>query len=159
MLTFSCLLLATFTGAGGQILPQEQDDLARQKLATLKKQLPTVLEQHGWVDEIHREVYNWGQVSAWELQYEVKLVTRITPTMAKITIAQHCIQPYCRENDRHCYVTIYLGFFDGHWTTSRFEGTGRFNEKDEASINEIRELMVEIDEASHRDVDVTRQLP
>lgn len=131
-----------------QTVSQEKADGAKQKLLVLQKQLPGVLKQAGWVDDIHKEERDGKVGTLWTEQIEIKRVTRITPTTGKIVIYRHYIEPDRHEHDSHDFLIIYLGFCDGRWTTSSFEGIGRFD-KGGIYVGAVRALMLAIDEICH----------
>jgi hypothetical protein len=86
-----------------------------------------------------------GVVAAWAKEHwykdavKVRLVRQIGPDEAKITLQCH-YQPKYYE-----LLTIYLRYYGGHWTTTRFDAT--WDAKDTHANKAVRFLMLAIDES------------
>jgi hypothetical protein len=111
------LVLACCSPAKTAPAPTEEQ-LAKAKLEPLKKKLPEVL-----TDAVNKS-------ERWSMKYEatVQSLRLVGPTEAKLTVRLEAL-----SSDRNGTVekvptsdeilVIYLTFYDGAWTTRRFDGT------------------------------------
>jgi hypothetical protein len=122
--TILALILVTAFAPFARTAPaQTEEQLAKAKLETLKKKLPETL-----TDGVNKS-------ERWSMKYEatVQSLRLIGPTEAKLTVRleassrdQNGTLEKAPASDE--VLVIYLTFYDGAWTTRRFEGT--WNELD-----------------------------
>jgi len=147
--TLSVLGLLVFAGAG-QVAPAPApapaQDESLLKLEKLKKKLPDLLTEWKQSKRLHTN-------NDYDFTCEPRLVRRLSPTEAKVAIV---IQPFRmrdarRDPSNEQILTIYLQFFDGVWTTTKFEAVwnGYFcGEREGNSF--ARFLMLAIDESAEK---------
>jgi hypothetical protein len=118
--TITCaLILILAFGSSARTAPAPtEEQLAKAKLETLKKKLPETL-----TDGVNKS-------ERWSMKYEatVQSLRLIGPSEAKLTVRLEALSsdqtgtvekvPASDE-----VLVIYLTFYDGAWTTRRFEGT------------------------------------
>jgi hypothetical protein len=105
--------------------------LPRKKLEELKKQLPGILED--------RKLWELLRNEPKRKNPEVRLTRQVGPEEAKVRFlfGSH-------------YVVIYLRFYDGRWTTTRFEGSWP-NDAHHHFLNVIAHRLMElIDQATEK---------
>jgi hypothetical protein len=124
-ITFTLILVLAFTPFARTAPAPTEEQLAKAKLETLKKKLPETL-----TDGVNKS-------ERWSMKYEatVQSLRLIGPTEAKLTVR---LEAFARDQNGTLekappsdeILVIYLTFYDGAWTTRRFEGT--WNELDTA---------------------------
>jgi hypothetical protein len=134
VLCVGLIALTTLPGAAAPI-----PDAARQRLETfetLKKKLPQVVSRLANSD-------------SWLLGGDVKvrLIRRIAADEAKVTVVSEVTNNGKRWPSQDEYLTLYLHYFDGAWTTTRFEGSS--SEKDFVNKTAYA-LMLGIDQIGER---------
>jgi hypothetical protein len=113
---------------------------AKEKLEALKKRLPVVLD--AWVKE--RSV-----TQSVNLIPVLRRVRLIGDGQAKVVVHLHSRNEAGQASDSALFmVTIYLSFYDGLWTTTRFEWGGYRREKRWEESTPF--LMDAIDEAAEK---------
>ncbi len=132
--------LLTFAGPAQTVPAPKESQAALEQLEKLKKRLPGLVAE-------------WQKAGRWVFPSdicEVKLVRRLSPVQAKITIGVSGVSTRTgqREPDSDQLLTIYIQFFEGSWTTTRFEATwGKDGDNHDKSA---RFLMLAIDEAGEK---------
>jgi hypothetical protein len=115
----SALILVLAFGPAARTAPAPtEEQLAKAKLDTLKKKLPETL-----TDAVNKS-------ERWSMKYEatVQSLRLIGPTEAKLTVR---LEAFSRDQNGTLekapvsdeILVIYLTFYDGAWTTRRFDGT------------------------------------
>jgi hypothetical protein len=129
-------LLALFGGLGAAPAP-DPDPLAKEKLEVLRKRLPRVVSD--WVGNSDR----YGLVDQETMM--VKTMRRISDSESRITFEVRVRDEKLAKIELHSeLLTIYLRYYDGFWTTNRFEATWEANK---TRLNKsARFLMEAIDE-------------
>ena len=114
--------------------PEPTDGKARARLEALKKRLPGIMA--AWAKE------RWYRSS----KVEVRLVRRTGPAEARVILLSHHLGSDGRANPEHDEVlTVYLRYFEGAWTTTRFEAT--WSPGNHYNNRATRFLMLAIDES------------
>lgn len=115
----SAVILVLAFGSAARTAPAPtEEQLAKAKLETLKKKLPETL-----TDAVNKS-------ERWSMKYEatVQSLRLIGPTEAKLTVR---LEALSRDQNGTLekapasdeILVIYLTFYDGAWTTRRFDGT------------------------------------
>ena len=117
---FALLVLALFTSLlttpAWRAAPAPEPDpdrQAREKFEALKKKLPDLVA--GWA----KNSGHWYR----DDPMEVKLARRTGPAEAKVTIVSHSFSMGQPNPNNDQLITIYLHYYDGAWTTTRFEAS------------------------------------
>ena len=90
---------------GGELRAPADD--GRAKFEALKKRLPGIVSA-------------WAK-TAWLTEPKLRLARRTSPTDAKIIFVA---RPAVRDDDSDCIFSLYLRYYDGAWTTMRWEAGG-----------------------------------
>jgi hypothetical protein len=112
-------------------------DVAKEKLEALKKKLSEVVEK-------------WGRDNAVIVrrsaeQAELRLARQVSPIEAKVTVLLN------GSGEPPEPLTIYLRYYDGSWTSTRFEGRRKDAvPTDDDAVAAIRRLMLAIDELGEK---------
>jgi hypothetical protein len=123
---------------GRAALAPDMDRPAREAFEALKKRLPAVVA--AWNKETFGE-------EATKYAYEVKSARRIGPAEAKITLTL-TFAPGGRPPRVEYVLVIFLRYYDGSWTTTRYEP--RLPMNDAAGARDIHLLMLAIDESKEK---------
>jgi hypothetical protein len=117
-ITVALILISAFGTAARTAPATTEEQLAKAKLEPLRKRLPEVLTE------------SVNKSDRWLMKYEatVESLRLVGPTEAKLTVRLEAL-----SSDRTGAVekvpisdevlVIYLTFYDGAWTTRRFDGT------------------------------------
>jgi hypothetical protein len=127
-------LLMALPNAGAVPAPASGRE-AKQKLEALKKRLPDIVA--AWAKE------------QWSEEIEVRVVRLVGPTQAKVSLLSAYKDGEGRRRPRRDVVfTIFLDYYDGAWTTTRYEAlwVGTKDDRDRA----LQLLMLAIDEATEK---------
>jgi hypothetical protein len=115
------------------------DRPAREAFEALKKRLPTVVA--AWTKETFGE-------RTTEYACEVRSARRIGPTEAKLTLTVTCA-PGGKRPARVAFVlVIFLRYYDGSWTTTRYEP--RLTTNGLEGARDVLLLMLAIDESKEK---------
>jgi hypothetical protein len=109
---------------------------AKEKLEALKKKLPDLVSD--WLKE------RWPPKKA----VEVRVVRMLGPTEAKVVLMSHWADSKGRTNPNDEVFTIFLVYYDGVWSATRFDSS--WTVKDDFENNAVRLLMLAIDEAAEK---------
>jgi hypothetical protein len=117
---------------------------AKERLETLKKRLPALLDD--W--QKNREV-DWPLPNGWTCKPELRLLRLVTPDRAKgiilFAVSDGMGTPVRRMD---LLLTIFLSFHDGCWTIERSEVAGRLKTSDVRPTFAF--LMLAIDEDAEK---------
>jgi hypothetical protein len=138
-LAAAALSASLLAGSSGRAAPApDMDRPAREAFEALKKRLPTVVA--AWTKDTFGERVN-------EYAYEVKSARRIGPAEAKLTLTLTYTPGGRRPRVEHVLV-IFLRYYDGSWTTTRYEP--RLTMNNPAGARDILLLMLAIDESKEK---------
>jgi hypothetical protein len=129
VVVFAIALILSF-GLPGEAAPTPSEEQpAKAKLEALKKKLPDCLKEY--IDNCDVENHRW------ECIYKTSVPTlRMTgPAEAKLTVRLEAfrnigVKGVVKRPNEDAVLVIYLTYYDGVWTTRRFDGTwseGHFN--------------------------------
>lgn len=110
---------------------------AKERLEALKKRLPEVVK-------------SWSK-ARWYTDWvvEVRVVRMLGPTQAKVVLMSRSSDDKERLGSGQDKVfTIFLDFYDGIWSATRFEGSWPAN--NDFDNGSVRFLMLAIDEAAEK---------
>jgi hypothetical protein len=112
-------------------------DPAKQKLEAMKKKLSEVVKE--WGEAHAHKVGQMGQGHA-----KLRLARQVSPTEAKVSVL---VWPEARGEVDGVAVTILLRYYDGSWTTTRYEGDWG---DAPGAANAVRVLMMAVDELGEK---------
>jgi hypothetical protein len=154
---FATLALILLVCIRGESAPAPSDELAaKSKLETVRKKLPAVVEET--VNKSER----------WTRQFEASIqsLRMIGPAEAKLTVRLSAVNNTgVKDTSRDEVLVIYFSYYDGTWTTRRFEATwaetdpafggggraGGGGVRGNGNSRAMRFLMAAIDEASEKE--------
>jgi hypothetical protein len=133
------LSASLLAGSTGRAAPApDMDRPAREAFEALKKRLPTAVA--AWTKETFGE-------RTTEYACEVRSARRIGPAEAKLTLTVTYAPGGKRPRVDHLHV-IFLRYYDGSWTTTRYEPRLAMNNP--AGARDILLLMLAIDESKEK---------
>jgi hypothetical protein len=118
---------------------------AKEKLEALKKRLPDLAD-----DWLKKRPHDGWLLDGWTCKPELRLVRQVSPDRAKVVIL---FAMYDKKGApwpvQDLLLTIFLSYYDGHWTIERSEVAGRLNDA-RAVRPTFAFLMLVIDEAAEK---------
>jgi hypothetical protein len=132
------IIAATMLCSSGHAAPALDEEMATKKsFSTLKERLPKAVE--AWLKDVGYEKHYVA---------EVKSARRIEATKGKVAIVVSRIDSSGNVPPKvvsvELVVMIFLQYYDGRWTTTRFEP---LTDKDRDWLKDLGVLMVAIDES------------